>query len=138
MFLLQWVQCDRCERWQHQICALYNSERDLKGKAKYICPLCRYAEIKAKGHMPIPPVFGAQELPRTKLSDYIEQRLFESLQRERKQRAEFLGKNPEEVSNRFCTMYFCCLFLTVISSHFDFHFNRCLERQISHLEWCYL
>ncbi|KAG6396176.1 hypothetical protein SASPL_142318 [Salvia splendens] len=91
-----WVQCDRCERWQHQICALYNSERDLKGKAKYICPFCRYAEIKAKGHMPITPVFWAQELTRTKLSDYIEQRLFESLQRERKQRAEFLGK-PEEV-----------------------------------------
>ncbi|KAL1538892.1 histone acetyltransferase [Salvia divinorum] len=92
-----WVQCDRCERWQHQICALYNSERDLKGKAKYICPVCRFAEIKDKGHMPITPVLGAQELPRTKLSDYIEQRLFGSLQRERKQRAEFLGKNPEEV-----------------------------------------
>ncbi|XP_057769923.1 probable histone acetyltransferase HAC-like 3 isoform X3 [Salvia miltiorrhiza] len=92
-----WVQCDRCERWQHQICALYNSERDLKGKAKYICPFCQLAEIEAKGHVPITPVTGAQELPRTKLSDYIEQRLFGSLQRERKQRAEFLGKNPEEV-----------------------------------------
>ncbi|KAH6774663.1 hypothetical protein C2S51_013067 [Perilla frutescens var. frutescens] len=92
-----WVQCDKCERWQHQICALYNSERDLKGKAKYTCPFCRLAQIEAKGHVSITPASGAQDLPRTKLSDYIEQRLFRSLEKERKQRAEFLGKNLEEV-----------------------------------------
>lgn len=98
MFFLQWVQCDKCESWQHQICALYNSERDLKGKVKYICPFCRLAEIEAKVHVPIPPASGARDLPRTKLSDHIEQRLFRSLEQERKQRAEILGKYPEEVA----------------------------------------
>ncbi|KAL6547712.1 hypothetical protein OROHE_009417 [Orobanche hederae] len=79
-----WLQCDRYERGPNQICALYNSEWDLKGKMKYICPFCRLAEIKAKGHVPIIPVPWAQELPRIKLSDDIEQRLLGSHRRERK------------------------------------------------------
>lgn len=106
MFLLQWVQCDKCERWQHQICALYNSQRDLTGNAKYTCPFCRLTEIEAKRHVSITPASGAQDLPRTKLSDYIEQRLIRSLQQERQQRAELLGKNPEDVSSVFYMMHF--------------------------------
>ncbi|KAL9158009.1 hypothetical protein ABFS82_08G040200 [Erythranthe guttata] len=89
--------CDKCERWQHQVCALYNSKRDLEGKVDYICPKCRLAEIEAKKHVPIPPATGARDLPRTKLSDHIEQRLLRSLEHERKQRAELIGKSPEEV-----------------------------------------
>ncbi|KAI3452127.1 hypothetical protein Pfo_008792 [Paulownia fortunei] len=96
-FAEAWVRCDKCERWQHQICALYNSNRDLEGKLNYICPFCRLAEIEAKEHVSIPPAFGAQDLPRTKLGDHIEQRLFRSLEQERGQMAEFLGKSPEEV-----------------------------------------
>ncbi|GFQ04624.1 histone acetyltransferase hac1 [Phtheirospermum japonicum] len=86
----EWVQCDKCEAWQHQICALYNSKQDLEGKLDYICPFCRLSEVEAKGHVSIPPAFRARDLPRTKLSDHIEQRLFKSLARERKQRADIL------------------------------------------------
>lgn len=97
-FLLQWVQCDKCEQWQHQICALYNSEQDFKGNVEYTCPFCRLTELEAKACVPIhPPASGAGDLPRTKLSDHMEQRLFRSLEQERKQRAEILGKPPEEV-----------------------------------------
>ncbi|KAL3629538.1 hypothetical protein CASFOL_026760 [Castilleja foliolosa] len=92
-----WVQCNKCEAWQHQICALYNSKQDLEGKLDYICPFCRLSEIEAKGHVSIPSAFRARDLPRTKLSDHIEQRLFKSLERERKQRADSLGKSPDEV-----------------------------------------
>ncbi|KAL6553101.1 hypothetical protein OROGR_006943 [Orobanche gracilis] len=92
-----WVQCNKCEAWQHQICALYNSEQDLEGKLEYICPYCRLLEIEAKGRPFIPPASGARDLPRTKLSDHIEQRLLKSLEKERKQRAGFSGKSPEEV-----------------------------------------
>ncbi|CAA0841137.1 Histone acetyltransferase HAC1, partial [Striga hermonthica] len=89
-------QCDKCEAWQHQICALYNSKQDLEGKSYYICPSCRLFELEAKGHTSMPPALGANDLPRTKLSDHIEQRLFKNLEKERKQRAELLGKPPEE------------------------------------------
>ncbi|KAL6526251.1 hypothetical protein OROMI_029891 [Orobanche minor] len=92
-----WVQCNKCEAWQHQICALYNSKQDLEGKLEYICPYCRLLEIEAKGRAFIPPASGARDLPRTKLSDHIEQRLLKSLEKERKQRAGFSGKSPEEV-----------------------------------------
>ncbi|CAA0828350.1 Histone acetyltransferase HAC1 [Striga hermonthica] len=92
-----WVQCDKCEAWQHQICALYNSKQDLEGKSYYICPFCRLFELEAKGHTSMPPVLGAKDLPRTKLSDHIEQRLFKNLEKERKRRAELLGKPLEEV-----------------------------------------
>ncbi|KAG8384530.1 hypothetical protein BUALT_Bualt04G0127500 [Buddleja alternifolia] len=92
-----WVQCDKCECWQHQVCGLYNSIRDLGGKGYYICPLCRLAEREAIEHVSTPPAFGAQDLPRTMLSDHIEQRLFSNLERERKQRANLEGRSPEEV-----------------------------------------
>ncbi|XP_075512705.1 histone acetyltransferase HAC1-like [Primulina tabacum] len=92
-----WVKCDKCECWQHQICALCNSKQDLEGEVKYTCPFCRLAEMKATEHVSTPLAIGAQDLPRTMLSDHIEQRLFRSLERERKQRAESLGKSPGEV-----------------------------------------
>ncbi|KAL3526686.1 hypothetical protein ACH5RR_011342 [Cinchona calisaya] len=92
-----WVQCDKCERWQHQICGLYNAKIDTEGKAKYICPNCRLEEIKNGEHVPLPSAFGAKDLPRTKLSDHIEERLFRQLKREREERAKFLSKDFDEV-----------------------------------------
>lgn len=92
-----WVQCDKCGCWQHQICGLYNAKRDAEGKAKYICPYCRLKEIEIGEHVPLPAAFGAKDLPRTKLSDHIEQRLFGKLKREREERAKFLGKDLDEV-----------------------------------------
>ncbi|GMH04295.1 hypothetical protein Nepgr_006134 [Nepenthes gracilis] len=95
-----WVQCDKCEQWQHQICSLFNGKQDLRGQAEYICPKCYLEELETGDRMPLPQTagFGASNLPRTVLSDHIEQRLFGRLQQERADRAKTLGKNPDEVS----------------------------------------
>ncbi|XP_042479129.1 histone acetyltransferase HAC1-like isoform X2 [Macadamia integrifolia] len=93
-----WVQCDKCEFWQHQICALFNGRRN-DGEAEYTCPNCYIAEIERGERKPLPhsAVLGAKDLPRTILSDQIEQRLFKRLKQERQDRARFLGKSYDEV-----------------------------------------
>nr|XP_009399627.1 PREDICTED: probable histone acetyltransferase HAC-like 1 isoform X1 [Musa acuminata subsp. malaccensis]XP_009399628.1 PREDICTED: probable histone acetyltransferase HAC-like 1 isoform X1 [Musa acuminata subsp. malaccensis]XP_009399629.1 PREDICTED: probable histone acetyltransferase HAC-like 1 isoform X1 [Musa acuminata subsp. malaccensis]XP_009399630.1 PREDICTED: probable histone acetyltransferase HAC-like 1 isoform X1 [Musa acuminata subsp. malaccensis]XP_018681904.1 PREDICTED: probable hist len=94
-----WVQCDKCEVWQHQICALFNGRRNEGGQAEYTCPNCCVKEIDRGEWKPLPQsaVLGAKDMPRTILSDHIEQRLFKRLKLERMERARQLGKNLEEV-----------------------------------------
>ncbi|CAH0479343.1 unnamed protein product [Peronospora belbahrii] len=45
-----WVQCDRCNGWVHQICALFNAceNADEEGDVMYTCPLCRLQELDAE------------------------------------------------------------------------------------------
>ncbi|WOG98541.1 hypothetical protein DCAR_0417884 [Daucus carota subsp. sativus] len=94
-----WVQCDKCEAWQHQICALFNGRRNDGGQAEYTCPNCYIAEVERGERMPLPQsaVLGAKDLPRTILSDHIEQRLFKRLKQERMERARVQGKSYDEV-----------------------------------------
>lgn len=84
-----WVQCDICECWQHQICALFNGRRNDGGQAEYTCPYCYIKEVERGFRMPLPQsaVLGASDLPRTVLSDHIEERLFKRLKLERQARA---------------------------------------------------
>ncbi|XP_074558597.1 putative histone acetyltransferase HAC-like 1 isoform X1 [Curcuma longa] len=93
-----WVQCDKCETWQHQICALFNGRRN-DGEAEYTCPSCYMKEIERGERKPLPQsaVLGAIDLPRTILSDHIEQRLFRRLKYERQERAKQQGKFFDEV-----------------------------------------
>uniref|UniRef100_A0A7N0TWK9 histone acetyltransferase n=1 Tax=Kalanchoe fedtschenkoi TaxID=63787 RepID=A0A7N0TWK9_KALFE len=94
-----WVQCDKCEAWQHQICALFNGRRNDGGQAEYTCPKCYMKEINRGERKPLPQsaVLGAKDLPRTILSDHIEQRLFKRLKWERQERARVQGKGYDEV-----------------------------------------
>ncbi|CAK9135556.1 unnamed protein product [Ilex paraguariensis] len=94
-----WVQCDKCEAWQHQICALFNGRRNDGGQAEYTCPNCYIAEVERGERNPLPQsaVLGAKDLPRTILSDQIEQRLFKRLKQERQERAKIQGKTYDEV-----------------------------------------
>uniref|UniRef100_A0A2P2MUJ5 histone acetyltransferase n=1 Tax=Rhizophora mucronata TaxID=61149 RepID=A0A2P2MUJ5_RHIMU len=94
-----WVQCDKCEAWQHQICALFNGRRNDGGQAEYTCPNCYIAEIERGERKPLPQsaVLGAKDLPRTILSDHIEQQLFKKLKQERQDRARVQGKSYDEV-----------------------------------------
>ncbi|KAI7724414.1 hypothetical protein M8C21_016865, partial [Ambrosia artemisiifolia] len=94
----QWVQCDKCEMWQHQICALFNGRRNDGGQAEYTCPNCYVEEVERGERSPLPQsaVLGAKDLPRTILSDHIESRLFGKLKQERLERARAHGKSYDE------------------------------------------
>ncbi|XP_028238683.1 histone acetyltransferase HAC1-like isoform X3 [Glycine soja] len=94
-----WVQCDKCEAWQHQICALFNGRRNDGGQAEYTCPNCYIQEVERGERKPLPQsaVLGAKDLPRTILSDHIEQRLFKRLKQERQERARLQGKSYDEI-----------------------------------------
>ncbi|KAJ8565309.1 hypothetical protein K7X08_007885 [Anisodus acutangulus] len=94
-----WVQCDKCEAWQHQICALFNGRRNDGGQAEYTCPNCYIIEVERGERKPLPQsaVLGAKDLPRTYLSDHIENRLDRVLKKEREKRAIREGKSYDEV-----------------------------------------
>ncbi|GKD01343.1 histone acetyltransferase HAC12, partial [Tanacetum coccineum] len=94
----RWVECDRCKKWQHYICGLYNKERD-QGEGEYICSKCRLTEIE-EGKWAPQTVLAAKDLPRTNLSDHIEQRLVTRIKQEREETAKSKGtelKNVAEV-----------------------------------------
>ena len=68
-----WVQCDDCERWIHQICGLYNTRHDKDNKSAYSCPLCLLEKRNKTGDPPnLPEAPSANDIPRTKLSDWLE------------------------------------------------------------------
>ncbi|KAG2608387.1 hypothetical protein PVAP13_4NG316600 [Panicum virgatum] len=95
-----WVACDKCKRWQHQICALFNAKRNDEEKdAEYICHSCYIQEIENGMRTPLPQntIPGAKDLQRTVLSDHIEERLFQRLKEERQNRANKYGKKFDEV-----------------------------------------
>ncbi|XP_042009442.1 histone acetyltransferase HAC1-like [Salvia splendens] len=94
-----WVQCDKCEAWQHQICALFNGRRNNGGEAEYTCPNCYMAEVEMGERAPLPQsaVLGAKDLPRSHLSDHLEQRLIVKLKQERLERARMQGKSYDEI-----------------------------------------
>ncbi|KAF8083265.1 hypothetical protein N665_0786s0010 [Sinapis alba] len=93
-----WVQCDKCQAWQHQICALFNGRRN-HGQAEYTCPNCYIQEVEQGERKPVPQsvILGAKSLPASNLSNHLEQRLFKKLKQERQERARLQGKSYDEV-----------------------------------------
>ena len=99
MVFVQWVQCDKCQAWQHQICALFNGRRN-HGQAEYTCPNCYIQEVERGERKPVSPsvILGAKSLPASTLSNHLEQRLFKKLKQERQERARLQGKSYDEVT----------------------------------------
>jgi E1A/CREB-binding protein len=69
-----WVQCDECESWIHQICGLFNTRQNKEHHSKYFCPKCLIRRRKS-GVPPSPRPPSAADLPRTKLSEYLERHI---------------------------------------------------------------
>uniref|UniRef100_A0A6V0BSR0 histone acetyltransferase n=1 Tax=Pseudo-nitzschia australis TaxID=44445 RepID=A0A6V0BSR0_9STRA len=81
-----WVQCDSCENWIHQICGLFNTK--LNSDRQYSCPLCLLEKRKKEQKKPPPRPAGAADLPRTKLSEFIEKNLKKQIQGRQRRVAE--------------------------------------------------
>ena len=96
-----WVQCDFCDAWVHQVCALFNKVRDEGGAGQYACPNCllkkmEKGQVKQIVNRP-QAMLEAKDLAKTKLSTFLEQRLSKFLTHERQVRASSVGKKPSEV-----------------------------------------
>jgi len=96
-----WVQCDACETWVHQICTLFNGRRNEGGESPFTCPSCILEQMSRSERTPTVNRPSSQQpassLPRTQLSDFLENYLQTHLDAERADRARMLGKAPEEV-----------------------------------------
>jgi E1A/CREB-binding protein len=68
-----WVQCDRCERWVHQICALFNTRQNKDQRSEFACPRCTIEERKKTGRPEATSQTPmAEDLQRTTLSEFLE------------------------------------------------------------------
>lgn len=70
-----WVQCDECDRWVHQICGLFNARQNKDSGSKYVCPHCLLTDMKNGKTAPQTTALTAEELPRTKLSEWLEEEI---------------------------------------------------------------
>lgn len=70
-----WVQCDECDRWVHQICGLFNARQNKDSGSKYVCPHCLLSDMKKGKTKPQSTALTAEELPRTKLSEWLEKQI---------------------------------------------------------------
>ena len=86
---LQWVQCDECDCWQHQVCGLFQDDQG--ENTKYKCPICLLREEKGEYEA---LTFSAKDLPQTMLSTHIEERLLRRLELERKEIEQSSKQNP--------------------------------------------
>ena len=111
-----WVQCDDCERWIHQICGLYNTRQDKENKSAYSCPQCvldrrkKYGEPKTLPQRP-----SAEDLPRTKLSEWLEKAVHTKVEKRMKEIAR------EKAETEVSFMLYISFFYEVTKSLTNIH-----------------
>lgn len=93
-----WVQCDVCERWIHQICGLFNTRQHKEHDSEYCCPLCLLDKRRETPSTPSPKPPGASDLPRTNLSEYLENHLVKRIDQRRGELAEDKAKTEVRIS----------------------------------------
>lgn len=76
----QWVQCDTCQNWSHQVCSLYGN-RQHSSKA-FACPKCTMTSLQSEHNATVSTYKNAAALPETKLSCAIEEGLSQTLSEE--------------------------------------------------------
>jgi E1A/CREB-binding protein len=91
-----WVQCDSCERWVHQICGLFNSRQNKEHHSEYYCPRCLLEKRKTTDITPGIKPLSAADLPRTTLSEWLEQSITKKVEQRKRELAE--EKSQTEVS----------------------------------------
>ncbi|KAF1329179.1 Histone acetyltransferase, partial [Globisporangium splendens] len=139
-----WVQCDKCNRWVHQICALFNGKIDAEKKpqqiksenskgnpgtssaastpsngssnskdgnvvsahsisstpgSEFLCPECLldHRQKEPQKYKIGRHAFNAKDLMRTKLSDFLERRIYKALQDEREDEAKWTNRDVKDV-----------------------------------------
>jgi E1A/CREB-binding protein len=98
-----WVQCDRCERWIHQICALFNTRQNKDQRSEFVCPSCTIEDREKKNKLePSSTTPMAEDLPRTKLSEHLEKHVREKFHEEMARMAK--ERSEKEVSSLFWYM----------------------------------
>jgi len=102
-----WVQCDRCERWIHQICALFNTRQNTDQRSEFVCPSCTIKDRKKKGCLePSSTTPMAEDLPRTRLSEHLEKHVREKLKIKMAQ----MSKEKAELEVRVCLVWLSLLY----------------------------
>ena len=98
-----WVECDNCKKWQHQVCTLYNGKRCEGTNIPHYCPTCLLGHLSARKSTAAiaKPVRGAKALPRSRLSDLIEERLASLLESRRRSLAIEAGKADDDPPDSF-------------------------------------
>ena len=92
-----WVQCDKCDSWVHQICALFNGRKN-KSKAPYLCPKCHLGKVvKGEAKKPDEPMKAAKDLAHSTMSKAIENGLRRSLQKAYARKAVERGVGIDQV-----------------------------------------
>mmetsp|Transcript_24255 Transcript_24255/g.82875 ORF Transcript_24255/g.82875 Transcript_24255/m.82875 type:complete len:1312 (+) Transcript_24255:116-4051(+) len=98
-----WVQCDTCEQWYHQVCALFNGRRNDGGEAAFSCPDCILEGLKRGTRQPTPldqrpsSQLPASSMPKNKLSNFLEDYIDQKLKADAEARAVAQGKKLSEV-----------------------------------------
>jgi E1A/CREB-binding protein len=90
-----WIECDDCKSRVHKICALYNG-RSSNSKSTFWCPKCI---LKNRDPDEEPTEFNnrAQDLPKCKMSDSMEEGLEKTLATAYDAKAKELGVGVDEV-----------------------------------------
>jgi E1A/CREB-binding protein len=94
-----WVNCDDCNSWVHQVCALFNGRAN-KSNARYTCPNCYLKKGGGLGKLDSGGnklVKGAEDLVHCEMSRTIESGLMSSLEAAYRQRAAELGVPFDQV-----------------------------------------
>jgi hypothetical protein len=114
-----WVACDDCERWVHQICGLFNARQNKDSDVKYSCPKCLLKRRKTGSAKQTERLPGAADLPKTVFSEWLENHVNKKIQWKFEKLA--LEKAQNEVSERsFILIYVSYIHFVILT--FDFTF----------------